>query len=212
MIDEPQQDLPSVTKLCEAAIDKAADLGCRARRGVAQLLFDVPVAEFLGIEVGRMRRQFLKEDVATFVDVLDDAFGAMCLQPIPDDDDRTWHVALELLERLHNIFASDGVVEVPPKDPPRQRQRDDRRDGASSARAPQPRRLPLRRPSRCRARQEPEARFVDEEDFGPDSASLFLIRGQSRLSHASTNSSSRSLGRGVGTCGVQPRLRSFTER
>lgn len=212
MIDEAQQDLTSVTKPREPAIDEATDLSCRPRRGIAKVLFDMPVAQFLRVEVGRVGRQFLDEDVSASFDVLLHTGRTMRLQAVPDDDDRARHVTLELLECRHNVRASHAVIEVAAEDPPRQRQRDDGRHRAPAARAPKSRRLSLRRPGRGRAGQEPEARFVDEEDFGPDSASLFLIRGQSRVSHASTSSSSRSLGRGMGTCGVQPKLRSFTER
>src|SRR5205823_14686037 len=43
-------------------------------------------------------------------------------------------------------------------------------------------------------------------------AALFFIRGQSWPSHASTNLSSRSVARGIGSCGVQPRFRKKRPR
>src|SRR5215207_6569819 len=212
MTDEAKQHIRSVSQSSEAAINLRTKLSDGDRIGVTQALLDVAVDLLLGIEIRRVGRQLFVVDVRFVSQVSFDDGRGVRPQPIPHDDDRPSTMASKMTQSLDDLLATDRAAEVAFVDLARQRQAHEGRHLAAAALAPQQWCSADRCPRRGQPRQEPEAHLVDEHDHCAEPASLFLILGQSRSSHAWTRSSSRSRARGAGICGLHPKARSLRLR
>src|SRR5262249_16003101 len=129
-----------------------------------------------------------------------------------DDDLRAPDLTTKMLQVRDGVLAVDRMIEVLLADSARRGQPNRCRDLAPLADATQHRRLSLGSPRRTGLELEREPGLVDEDAHGAPAVSLFLMRGQSRSSQARINSSSRSRARTVGTCTVQPKSLSRSER
>src|SRR5690606_8864061 len=133
---------------------------------------------------------------------------AMNLPSIPDDDQGATQLPAKLLdERDRRCRANVFFVDERQADLPARR---GERHGADDAQTvvAVPRSLNGRAaaggPSPAVDRLEPKARFVDEDDAGAYSTSLFLIRGQSFFRQRSTAAASCSRATRCGFWGVKP--------
>src|SRR3979490_389625 len=70
--------------------------------------------EFHRVEVGRVRRQERHLNIAAGgVQVLSDEFAAMCLEPVPNDQQALLEVGVQRLEELDVLFFLDAAVVQP---------------------------------------------------------------------------------------------------
>ena len=70
--------------------------------------------EFHRIEVGRVRRQERHLNIRTGgVQVLADEFSAMCLEPVPNDQQALLDMGVQRLEKLDVLFLLDAAVVQP---------------------------------------------------------------------------------------------------
>jgi hypothetical protein len=212
MAEEVEQEIRSATEPRESPVCLLADLRLGLGSGIAHLLLDIPMTLFLRVQFWGVRRQPLHIDLRVVGQEVLDHSGAVGLQAVPNDDHRSRDLATEVFQVRNRILAVDRMVEMLLADTARRGQADRRGNLASLAHAPQYRRPPLGSPRRVGADLEREPRFIDENDNCALAASFFLMRGQSRSSQARINSSSRSRARTAGTCVVQPKSLSRTER
>src|SRR5215813_1035243 len=192
MTNEAQQHIWPLTQTGEPTVHVSTYLDDRFRRRVAQVLFDIPMHQLFRIQFRRVGRQPLDADLRLARQVLLYDLRPVRVEPVPDDDDWPTDLLPQVAQACNHIFAFDRVLEVPLVEFAAQRQANEDRQLTSPAYSPQYRRLASGCPGRCQPAQETEAGFVNEDDLRFASASLFLIRGQSRLSQSATKASSRS--------------------
>ena len=162
------------------------------------------------IEFGSVRRQIDQVRRAR-QEALANGFTLVCLEAVPDEDDRGTELALQLLEELERAVAVDvgiGVeteVERDTVSGGRDAHRSDGRDlPMRRGSLAQYRRVTQRAPGAAHQRGHQQARFVDEDDAGSQARSVFFTRGQSCWIQAWIRSSSRSTARRVGFWGEKP--------
>ena len=135
--------------------------------------------------------------------------AAVHAEPVPDHDHRPAQVA-EKMAQVRDGFAFAEVVGVPlgvqaqTATPRADREPSDHRDAVVSLRVAQAWRLTPRRPGARHGGGEHEARFVYEDEVGPQPESPLLTRGQRVRFQRSIAASSRSRARRSGFCGLQP--------
>ncbi len=125
-------------------------------------------------------------------------------QPVPDDEKRALKMLTEMTQEDNRVGSLNRVFEIALQNASRQGQSNHRREFAAFAHPSQHRGVPNRCPRQSDSGAERKARLVNEDDFCPKAPGFFLMRGQSCLSQASTNSSSRSLAWTAGICALHP--------
>jgi len=133
----------------------------------------------------------------------------MCPGTIPNQNEPSWEVSLEVLERRNDALCGDRPSEMALVNLARQGQSDRRRKLAPRASAPADDRGPsLRSPGAAQGFLKREPELVEQHDVGVEAPSLFFLRGQSCRNHAATNASSRSRARSMGYWQRQPHFLS----
>jgi hypothetical protein len=212
MAKETEQEIGPASQPSKSPVGLLAYLSFGLGGRVAHPLFDVPVTFLLRVQLRGIRGQPFHGDLGMLGQEGFDRAGAVDLQTVPDDDYRSGDLTPEVFQMRDGVFAVDRMVEMLLIDLARCRQSDRRRDLTSLAHALLHRGLSTGCPGRVGPQLIREPRFIDEDDHGAPTASLFLMRGQSRSSQAWINSSSRSRARIAGTCADQPSSLSRAER
>jgi hypothetical protein len=96
MPKEPKHEVWTPAEASKAAIDSSAEITGTDGYGIAQVLFDVTVAPFLGIQIGGVGREPVHLDLGMCANVLFDDSRAMGIEPIPNNDEGTRNVSLEV--------------------------------------------------------------------------------------------------------------------
>lgn len=186
--------------------------GVQIGRGIIgqAMMFEVGPDIFDGIELRGVGRE-VDPMCRTRQEALPDRLALVRLETVPDEDDGGTQLALQLLEKLKRAVTVDvGIwieaeVEREAIAGGRDAHGSDRRYLAVCAGAlTQQRRTARRAPGAANQGGHQQARFVDEDDAGPQARSVFFTRGQSCLIQAWMRSSSLSNARRVGFWGENP--------
>jgi hypothetical protein len=146
MPEESQDEIGTPAEAGEAAIDPSTKVAEVSGQRMAQVLLDMAMAPLLRIQVRGVGRKPVHLDLRMCLHILCDHCRAMGVEPVPDDDEGTRNVSLEVMEGDYDIFSADGMCEVPLVDAARQGQPDHRGKCTAFADASQDRCLPLRSP------------------------------------------------------------------
>ena len=164
MMEEPEDQIGTMTKACESPIGLLPNLPGVLRGRVQEMSLHIAMASLLGIQVRGVGRQLLHHDLGALSPISFHLGGAMGLQAIPDHHQRAGEVALEMPQEGNDVDSVDRMVEVPLVDPPRQRQGNRRRYLTPFADPSQDRSPPRGGPCGPRPAAEREARLIDEDD------------------------------------------------
>ena len=144
------------------------------------------MAQRLGWHSRRFQRPSREPAHLKFANSLHE-LGAVRVKPVPDDDQRLADLAAEIAQGGNHLLGVDAAPEVAGVQSGRSIERRDQGDDAgdlpASAQPPQDGGRP-RRARWSRASPKGETCLVHEGNGAPGSASPFLTRGHSRLSHA----------------------------
>jgi hypothetical protein len=213
MIEEAAQDRRAAGEAAEAAPAGAPQRVDRVGQRVAHLPLDHSIAQLLGVQLRRVRRQPLELVVGRVGG--DEGLHGPCpmgLESVPDNHQRLPHPAAEVAQGGDDLGAVDAAGEMTGIEPRRSIQRGhqarDTRHLSALAHPSEQGRMPTGSPGGGYAGPKRVTRLVHEDNGAPCAASPFFMRGQSRWSQASTRVSSRSLARGRGRWRLQPRARS----
>ena len=192
MVKEPQEEVGTLTESRKPAIHLHPYVAGVRRSRIPEMLFDVARAPLLGVQSRRIGWQPFYLKLWMCRDILLDEHGPMRVQPVPDDDHRSSDVPLEVAEGQQDISTTNGMRKMALVNLAGQRQGDNRRELTTFAHAPEDGCVPPRSPRGGRLRTKRKPGLIDEDDCRAAAASLFLMRGQSRVSQAWTRASSRS--------------------
>jgi hypothetical protein len=192
MAKEPQEEVGTLPESCKTAIHLHPYVAGVRRSRIPERLFDVAMAPLLRVQSRRIGWQPFHLKLWMCRDILLDDHGPMRAQSVPDDDHRCSDVPLEVAEGQQDISPTNGMLKMALVNLAGQRQGNDRRELTTFAHAPEDGRVPPRSPRGGRLGAKRKAGLIDEDDFRASAASLFLMRGQSRVSQAWTRASSRS--------------------
>jgi hypothetical protein len=123
MSEEAEDEIGTLAEACKAAIDPGAEIADVGGQRIAQVLLDIAMAPLLGIEIRSVGRKPMHLDRGMGLHILFDYLRAMGTEPVPDDDEGTGNVPLEVTEGEHDVLAADGMREVSLVDATRQDQR-----------------------------------------------------------------------------------------
>ena len=126
-MEEPEDQIGTMTKACESPIGLLPNLPGVLRGRVQEMSLHIAMASLLGIQVRGVGRQLLHHDLGVLSPISFHLGGAMGLQAIPDHHQQAGEVALEMPQEGNDVDSVDRMVEVPLVDPPRQRQGNRRR-------------------------------------------------------------------------------------
>ena len=161
---------------------------------------------FHGIEIGRVGRQIRDLDVTgQVVQVVPHQVTAVCLQTIPDDQQRLRQVCLKGVEEFDNLLFLDTAL-VQPEQAVGAGKTGNDRDVIPVEVKLDDGRLALEAPGTYSGGAFADSRLVDEDDQSAFSLGFFLSAGHARRFQRRTASSSRSIARFSGFCGLNPRL------
>jgi hypothetical protein len=140
-----------------------------------------------------------------------DGLPAMGVEPVPHQLDRRAHCAAQLLQEREDVFSVEAgpgqQAEVGAHAPTRRHDErcDDSHVDAVAAALPQHRRVSPRRPAAPHHGTHQKAALVYEDDRRAAAPGVFFTPGQSSRIQRRICSSSRSMARRAGFCGLQPR-------
>ena len=179
------------------------------RAAVREATLRLPPHALVRVEFRRVRGQVLEVQSGHASAELSNERALVNTQVVPDQHHRAAQVAQQVLQELDGLHVADVAVMplvVQPDASARRAHRDarDHRDAVVSLPVVQERRLPARCPAARDRRREHEARFVYEDEVGPQVQSPLFTRGQRVLVQRAIASSSRSRARRSGFCGLQP--------
>lgn len=214
MFKEMVKEVGLPTEPLEVGAGHRTEFLVRIRQRVQHRELHTVVALLLRVEFRRVAWQPLNAVVVGVSrEKLADAHFAMRVQMIPDDEQRTPNLRAEVAQADNDLLAVNGPEHVA-----REQLRsaaiercgdgDEARDFSPFRAAVQHGDAPDGGPRRPYAGPIRETCFVQEGNDPPASTSPLLMRGQSRLSHASINASLRSVARVAGRCGDQPCARN----
>jgi len=213
MTEEPVQQIAATSQSDEAATSLVQQRVDGVGRRVEQLPLHRTVAQLLGIQVGRVRRQPFHL-VVRGVGGQERTHlpGLVGREPIPDDEQGAPDPLTEVAQRDEDLLPVDSTPEVPSAQRWRPIQGGDQGDDAGHL-APltdpfQDWGMADGRPRGADGGPKRVTRLVHEGHGTPVAASPLLIRGQSRRSQAAITASSRSLARRSGRWGLQSQARS----
>lgn len=170
--------------------------------------------EFRRVPFRRVGREAFNVPTRALGDELRHARGAMRGQSAPHDHDGASKLSQQSPQEVDRLRSFDRLAMQPPRKP---QPTPTRADGDRSDRREAPvrtepmaqdRREAGRGPGATQQRTLQNAGFVDENQVGVQPRRFFLMRGQSRRTQFSIASSSRSIARRAGFCGVKPKLRN----
>jgi len=145
-------------------------------------------------------------------DELRGAFGAVGIEAIPDQHVRALQFLVQMTEKGDDLHAADLGLGVQAKVKPRAIAAGRHRQGGDgryllqiSPPLHQHRRLAPRLPTPADQRPHEQAAFIEENQSGVQPVGFFLRVGQVCLIQRRIPSSSRSIARRAGFCGLPPR-------
>src|SRR5882757_7724993 len=160
---------------------------------------------FDGIQVRCIRWQECNLDVSSqAVEILAHQATAMCLQAIPDDQQRLLQMGLERLQKFDDLFLLDAAL-VQSEQTVGTRESCDDRDVVPVEVKLNDGRLSFGSPGAHSGRAFADTGFVYEDNQSAFSLGFFLRAGQVRRFQLRTASSLRSIARFSGFCGLNPR-------
>jgi hypothetical protein len=192
MAKEPQEEGGTVPEACKTAIHLHPSVAGVRRSRIPEMWFDVAMAPLLRVQIRRIGWQPFHLKLWMCRDILLDDHGPMRAHSVPDADHRCSDVPLEVAEGQQAISPTNGMLNMALVNLAGPRQGNDRRELPTFAHAPEDGRVPPRSPRGGRLGANRKAGLIAEDAFRASAASLFLMRGQSRVSQAWTRASSRS--------------------
>lgn len=197
-----------VPKPFEFAYHVEREIKAIRRTAVCQAALRLPPHALVGVEFRRVGRQELQMQAGHLPAELPDELAAVHAEVVPHQHDGTAQVTEQVLQERDRLRLADIVVMplvVQADTPPRRAHRDprDHRDPIVALRVVQVRRLTPWRPGPHHGGREHEARFVYEDEVGPQEEGPLFTRGQRVRFQRAMASSSRSRGRRSGFCGLQ---------
>lgn len=198
------------TKAGERTDDRAEQGEHVVGTPVRQLGFRARPDPFVGIELRRVGREIGQAESWVLLEAGSHDRPAVNGAVVPDDDDGTSQMTQQGAQEVTRVRCPEILamqLEIEPAAPPRRTEREPRDDRHAIMCLPvaQDRRLAARRPGAAHGGDQEEARFVDEDEVGPQPRGVFFTRGHSRAFHWVIAASSRCSARRSGFCGVQPR-------
>ena len=173
---ESQDQVTTVSQASKPAIHQPAQFAHIGGCSISQVLLNVPMAILLGVNFGRIRRQPLDFDFPVIGQVLTDHAGPMRRGPVPDQKEQAPDASAQMFQHRDDVRPGDRFVEMTLIDPTAHRQSHrGRQDPARLGRTTQNRRSSPRRPGAPQRRQEREAHFIEENDFGVEPPRFFLF-------------------------------------
>lgn len=166
--------------------------------------FEVPPHIFNRIEFGRVSRQPFDHE-ATFGGghVVFDQYTPVDRCAIPDDQDFSWNMSLEMAQKLDDLETFDAAGMNLEIKPPQSQAADDRKafpvEGFVEHRG-----LPTGCPGACPRGARAQPAFVDKDDGSPLLLGLFFNAGHSALCQRRIAFSSRSTARRSGRWQLKP--------
>jgi len=176
---------------------------------VGQALLGEAPHPLVGVQFRSVGRQELEAQSPHSAAQLLDRLATVHAEPIPDQNHWPAQVTEQIAQERDGFEAADVVVVplvVQAQSATRRADRDpgDHRDTVVPLRVGQGRRLAPRRPGPHHGGGEHEARFVYEDEVGPQPESPLFTRGQRVRFQRSMAASSRSRARRSGFWGLQP--------
>lgn len=170
------------------------------RSAVGQVAFGQGPDAFVRIQLRRIGGEVLQVETGERVAQLLDGRTFVDPAVVPEEDDGPAEMAKQVAEEGAHVGPADvrGLETVVQAEAPAARTHRDRGDDGDLV-APLPDAqnwsLPPRGPGLADTGNQQEARFVDEDEVGPQPRGVFFTRGQSRRFHCSIRCSSRSKAR-----------------
>jgi len=199
-------------KASELCAEMASKLALRVGSAVGEgALRELPDA-LVGIELRGVARKAVEVQTGIAVLQRSNGFAAVDRAVVPHHDHSTSQVAEQASQEGADLGVSDVVrrereVEAVAPAARAHREAGDDGDPVVSLAMPKQRRLAARRPGAPHARDQEEARLVDEDEVGAQPRGFFLMCGQVLRFQRSIRASSRSSARRSGFCTLQPRSR-----
>jgi len=183
----------------------ALRVGTPIREGLLRKLPDA----FVGVELRGIAGEAIEVEPGEEAAHRTDRIPFVNASVVPHQHDRPAEMAEQLAQEgadlgVLDVLRMEGVVEA--QATAAGTHRDARDDGDSIAPLPviEQRRAPARRPRLADARNQEEARFVDEDEVGTQPRGFFLMRGHSCSFQRSMASSLRSSARRSGLWWLKP--------
>lgn len=170
-----QQQIGAVPQASEACIQHLTDLMRIIRRGILEMLFDIAMAIFFGIQFGCIRRERFLQDFGMLGQKILGLTARMDRGAIPDQDKAIGQEAQHMFQRLNHVGAVHPTFKMAFVKLARQRQTHGRRDAAPLAlNPPQDRTLATRSPGRAEPLLKGVSEFVKKHDRYAVSPRFFL--------------------------------------
>src|SRR6266542_133845 len=123
-MNETQQQIRSSTQPSKALIQPLMNLLYGLRRGIGQMRFHIAMTILFGIEVWRVLRQRLDNDLAMLKQEAQGLCTGVNMGMVADQDKPTRMIVQEVLPAPDHVMAVHGSCEMPLIDVPRQGQPD----------------------------------------------------------------------------------------
>ena len=113
-----------MSQTSKATIQHRAHFGFAGWSSIFETLFDISMAVLFRVEFWGVGWQEFHFNFRMIGKIGSDFFTDMNTSSIPNQNDLTWDIPLQMLKSFNNLFAFDRSVKVPFVDPARQGQRD----------------------------------------------------------------------------------------
>ena len=129
-VEETEQQIRTASQSGKAAVEHGADLFFVSWASIAQMLLDVSMTIFFGIELGCVRWQELLVDLRMPGQIGLSQPTRVSPGSIPDQNHFASQMLLQMLKTVHNLIAMNRSFKMSLKDLARQGERHRGRDGA----------------------------------------------------------------------------------
>jgi hypothetical protein len=185
------------------------ELGRRIRPAVGQVGLEVIPHAFVGVQLRGVRWEGLQVQPGGAAEQVLHGLAAVDAAVVQQHDEVAGDLAQQGAEEGCDLVALDIVliqlaVQRAVAAPRADGDAGDGRDAVVRVPVPHDRRLPHRPPRLADRGNQEEARFVDEDEVGPQPCGVFFTRGQPDCFHAAMAPSSRSTARRSGVWWLQP--------
>jgi hypothetical protein len=99
MAEESQDEIGAPVEAGKTPINAGAEIANTGGQCIAQVLLDIAMAPFLGMQVRGLRRQPVHLDCRMGLHIRFDHLRAMGVEPAPDEDKGAGNMSLEVTER-----------------------------------------------------------------------------------------------------------------
>lgn len=190
-----------------------AEMSCKLLLGVGPTVGQAALSllpnAFVRVELGRIARKAVEMQSGMAGLQRTDGFAAVDRAVVPDQDHGTAEVSEQVAQegadlRLSNVVREEQEVQAIASPPRAHRNAGDRGDPIAALTMAKQRRFATRCPGSAHARNQDEARLVDEDEVGAQPRGFFLMWGQVFFFQSAIRSSFRSSARRSGFCTLQP--------